>query len=141
MGNNIQQPVSKEETITVYAAPGSEHCEEPPTQVVRANPAQLVVTDKQGGQNPAGQLQLPQKPHPPGLPKPVPGKVINHIHTEMYQNTREMNQFDGNLIFLSICSIYGFFYFFAWDISLICTYKYNDYRERTLGKQNTIIQI
>ena len=78
MGNNIQQPVSKEETITVYAAPGSEHCEEPPTQVVRANPAQLVVTDKQGGQTPAGQLQLPQKPHPPGLPKPVPGKV-NHI--------------------------------------------------------------
>ena len=78
MGNNLQQPVSKEETITVYAAPGSEHCEEPPTQVVRANPAQLVVTDKQGGQNPAGQLQLPQKPHPPGLPKPVPGKVNNH---------------------------------------------------------------
>ena len=114
MGNNIQQPVSKEETITVYAAPGSEHCEEPPTQVVRANPAQLVVTDKQGGQNPAGQLQLPQKPHPPGLPKPVPGKVNNHIHTGMYQNTREMNQFDGNLVFLSICSIYGFFYFFAW---------------------------
>ena len=114
MGNNIQQPVSKEETITVYAAPGSEHCEEPPTQVVRANPAQLVVTDKQGGQNPAGQLQLPQKPHPPGLPKPVPGKVNNHIHTEMYQNTREMNQFDGNLIFLSTCSIYGFFYFFTW---------------------------
>ena len=51
MGNNIQQPVSKEETITVYAAPGSEHCEEPPTQVVRANPTQLVVTDRPAGQS------------------------------------------------------------------------------------------
>ena len=115
MGNNIQQPVSKEETITVYAAPGSEHCEEPPTQVVRANPAQLVVTDKQGGQNPAGQLQLPQKPHPPGLPKPVPGKVNNHIHTEMYQNTREMNQFDGYLIFFFLYVPFtDFSIFFAW---------------------------
>ena len=118
MGNNIQQPVSKEETITVYAAPGSEHCEEPPTQVVRANPAQLVVTDKQGGQNPAGQLQLPQKPHPPGLPKPVPGKVNNHIHTEMYQNTREMNQFDGYLIFFLYVPFTDFFIFFCLDVSI-----------------------
>ena len=84
MGNNIQQqhqqqPVNKDETITVYAAPGSEHCEEPPTQVVRANPAQLVVTDRPAGQNPTGQLQLPQKPQPPGLGKPAPGKVC-HIY-------------------------------------------------------------
>ena len=141
MGNNIQQPVSKEETITVYAAPGSEHCEEPPTQVVRANPAQLVVTDKQGGQNPAGQLQLPQKPHPPGLPKPVPGKVNNHIHTEMYQNTREMNQFDGYLIFFLYVPFTDFSIFFAWMFQFFDLHIYNDYRERTLGKQNTIIQI
>ena len=128
-------------TMTVDAAPVSEHCEEPPTQVVRANPAQLVVTDKQGGQNPAGQLQLPQKPHPPGLPKPVPGKVNNHIHTEMYQNTREMNQFDGYLIFFLYVPFTDFFIFFAWTFQFFDLHIYNDYRERTLGKQNTIIQI
>ena len=92
MGNNIQQqhqqqPVNKEETITVYAAPGSDHCEEPPTQVVRANPAQLVVTDRPAGQNPTGQLQLPQKPQPPGLGKPAPGKVC-HIYIGYRERTR-----------------------------------------------------
>ena len=38
-------------TMTVYAAPGSEQCEEPHTQEVRANPAKLVVTDRPAGQS------------------------------------------------------------------------------------------
>ena len=70
--NNVQGTKTGDETITVYAAPGTEHAHSPPTQVVR----QLVVTDnKTTGQPVQGQLQLPQRPCPPGLPKPVPTTV------------------------------------------------------------------
>ena len=70
--NNVQGGKTGDETITVYAAPGTEHAHSPPTQVVR----QLVVTDnKTTGQPVQGQLQLPQRPCPPGLPKPVPTTV------------------------------------------------------------------
>ena len=70
--NNVQGGKTGDETITVYAAPGTEHAHSPPTQVVR----QLVVTDnKTSGQPVQGQLQLPQRPCPPGLPKPVPTTV------------------------------------------------------------------
>jgi hypothetical protein len=68
---NIQpSPNSNEETITLYAGSSS-----PPQQVIRPPPGQLLVTDnKQGQPQLPNQLQLPQKPMPPNLPKPVPSK-------------------------------------------------------------------
>lgn len=75
---------TKDETITLYAGQpaagsgqvNSQHS--PPAQIIR-HPGQLLVTDNktgQAGQTPLpNQLQLPQRPMPPGLPKPVSAEV------------------------------------------------------------------
>lgn len=72
-----QPVVNQEETITVYPAPESEHANALPQQVVR----QMVVTDnKMPGQAlPNQQLQLPQRPMPPNMPKPMPAKVDPYL--------------------------------------------------------------
>ena len=91
LSNNVStsgQSQNSEETITLYAggAGSNENSRSdtgsPPQQIVRQ--PQLLVTDGSGqvpGSGP-NQLQLPQRPTPPGglpnLPKPVPSQAAAH---------------------------------------------------------------
>ena len=74
---------NSDDTITLYAGGQSNEnsrsgSDSPPQQVGRH--PQLLVTDNKGqgdGQVPGSgpnQLQLPQRPTPPNLPKPVPSR-------------------------------------------------------------------
>ena len=99
---------NSDETITLYAGQTNENSRSdsgsPPQQVVRH--PQLLVTDNKGqtdGQaagSAPNQLQLPQRPMPPGvnLPKPVPTRVA-----EPHQPKFIPGKGNLQLIFIHIC--------------------------------------